>query len=87
MKTLEEVDAWNDKIKSAETSKDVYAILVSLIEMLKTGEFPYDNNTLQSFFEGLAGAVYTPEEADDWQPNASFWNGFARLIAMGMVYD
>ena len=55
--------------------------------MLKSGTYPYDNDTLATFFDGLAGAIYTPDEVEGLQPHASFWNYLAQLIAMGMVYD
>lgn len=87
MNTLEEIESWNERVKSAENSKDVYGILIELSRMLKTGSYPYDNNTLTSFFDGLAGAIYTPTEAECLQPDGNFWNYLARLIAVGLVYD
>jgi hypothetical protein len=82
MKALEESQAWNDRIRTSKSPNDVYEILMSLSEMLKNGEYPFDNDTLCSFLEGMAGVIYS---YGDSVPAS--WNLFAEVIAAATVYD
>ena len=82
MRTLEEIKAWNERVGSVSSPKDLEEVILNLASTIKDGSFPYENNNLHYFLIGLASAVYSFEVSKE---SADTWRSLAKVILRACV--